>query len=370
MSNTLSIAAARRLAVSAQRLDGATAELWDVLRALRCLQLDPINVVARSHLLVLRSRVGAVDIDALLWQERSLFEYWAHAASIVLTEDYPIHRLMMSRWPSHQQSRDFLAGNTRLRTHILERLADGPLPAAGFDDLTDLPWKSSGWTNDRNVERMLQFLWLQGQVVVAGRKGRARLWGLPSWPPGEPLSEAEVVRQAAAHALRALGVARPGDISQHFTRDRYPGLPDALAALEAAGQVRRVLVEGEEWLLHVDNLPLLEREFVPRTTLLSPFDNLLCDRARTERLWGFAFKTEMYVPKAKRVYGYYLMPILHGEELVGRIAPRFDRRAGVLDIEGVYLERPVPFEAVTSAIEELAAFVGARDIRYTGPVPW
>ncbi|MFI6325441.1 winged helix-turn-helix domain-containing protein [Nonomuraea sp. NPDC050556] len=370
MSNVLSVADARRLAISAQRLDGRPAELWDVLRALRCLQLDPINVVARSHQLVLRSRLGAVDIDALLWEERSLFEYWAHAASIVLTEDYPIHRLMMSRYPRHEQAADFIAANSKLRAHILERLADGPLPAAGFDDLADVPWKSSGWTNDRNVERMLQFLWLQGKIVVAGRKGRARVWGLPSWPEGDDLPEAEVVRQAAGHAVRALGVARAGDIAVHFTRDRYPGLPDVLDGMVRAGELRRVRVEGrgdEEWYLHADASP---GEVAPRTTLLSPFDNLLCDRARTELLWGFAFRTEMYVPKAKRQYGYYLMPILHGDQLVGRIAPRFDRKAGVLDVEGVYLERPIPFEAVTGAIEELATFVGARDVRYTGPVPW
>lgn len=376
MSNTLAISRrdAKRLAVTVQQLSGPRPEsLWQVLRALRCLQLDPISAVDRSHHLVLRSRLGSFDpgaLDALLYEERSLFEYMAHAASIVLTEDYPIHRLQMSRYPRHEQAREFMDGNTRLLEHVMERLADGPRPTEGFDDLSDVPWKSTGWSNGRNVERMLEFLWLQGRVVVAGRRGRARLWGLPSWPEVEELSEREVVARAASHALRALGVAQLGDISQHFTRDRYPELPAVLEGLERDGQVRRVLVDGVEHYLHVDVLPLLEREWEPRTTLLSPFDNLICDRARTERLWEFAFRNEMYVPKAKRQYGYYLMPILHGEELVGRVAPRYDRKAKVLDLEGVYLERPVPVEAVTGAIEEIAAYVGARDIRYVGPVPW
>ncbi|MGP3964284.1 winged helix-turn-helix domain-containing protein [Nonomuraea sp. 3N208] len=390
---TLSLESARRLAVTCQHLAGPRPGndldgLRQVLRTLRCLQLDPVNVVARSHLLVLWSRVGGydpADVDVLLWRERWLFEYWAHAASIVLAEDYPIHQVMMRVYPAGEsgyarQVRDWLAANDALRQHVLDRLREkGPLPVGGFDDLAAVAWRSSGWTNGRNVERMLDFLWFQGHVMVAGREGRTRLWDLPErrlpeWAATEPLPREEAVTRAAEHALRALGVARAADIERHFIRTRYPGLAEVLTSLEASGRVVPAEVEGgaERWYVHRDALGLLERDWEPRTTLLSPFDNLICDRERTERLWGFAFRTEMYVPKAKRQYGHYIMPILHGDRLVGRLVPRLDRRRARLEVEGLFPEPGTPADAATAvgrAVAELAAFAGAREIAYGDKVP-
>jgi uncharacterized protein YcaQ len=240
-------------------------------------------------------------------------------------------------------------------------------------------WRSSGWTNGRNVERMLDFLWFQGQVMVAGREGRTRLWDLtehrlPEWARTAPLPREEAVTRAAEHALRALGVARASDIERHFIRDRYPGLAEMLSGLEASGRVVPAEVEGgdERWYVHRDVLGLLERDWVPRTTLLSPFDNLICDRERAQRLWGFTFRTEMYVPKDKRQYGHYIMPILHGERLVGRLVPRLDRRRARLEIEGLFPEPAMPADAATAvgrAVAELAAFAGAREIGYGDKVP-
>ncbi|MFC4112622.1 winged helix-turn-helix domain-containing protein [Nonomuraea zeae] len=386
----LSLESARRLAVRCQLLAGPRPGndldgLRQVLRTLRCLQLDPVNVIARSHLLVLWSRVGdfdQADLDTLQWHERWLFEYWAHAASIVLAEDYPIHHVMMRGYPAGrsgygQRIHGWLEANDRLRRHVLDRLREqGPLPIGGFDDLADVPWESSGWTNGRNVERMLDFLWTQGQIMVAGRAGRKRHWDLTErWLGGSaqlaPLTPEEAVTLAAEHALRALGVARAADIERHFVRDRYPGLAEVLAGLERAGRVLPAEVEGgaERWYVHRDVLGLLESDWEPRTTLLSPFDNLICDRARTERLWGFAFRTEMYVPKDKRLYGHYIMPILHGDRLAGRLVPRLDRRRGVLEIEGLFPEPGTVADretarAVGGAVAELAAFAGAREISY------
>ncbi|SEH01573.1 hypothetical protein SAMN05444920_12121 [Nonomuraea solani] len=382
----LTLESARRLAVTSQHLAGPPADgglegMRQVLRRLRCLQLDPVNAVARSHLLVLWSRLGAydpADLDVLLWQERWLFEYWAHAASIVLSEDYPIHQLMMRRYPGERSGygrlvRDWLAANDELRRHVLDRLAEkGALPPGAFEDVAAVAWKSSGWTNGRNVERMLDFLWTQGQIVVAERRGRTRHWDLttrwlPDWAQGEPLSEVEAVTLATEHALRALGVARAIDIERHFTRDRYPGLTQVLEELESRGRVVPAQVEGgdERWYIHRDALE--QAEWQPRTTLLSPFDNLICDRERTQRLWGFTFRTEMYVPKHKRQYGHYIMPILHGERLIGRIVPKIDRRRGVMEIEGVFPELdtvadPDTVRAVHDAITDLAGFAGAREV--------
>lgn len=393
---------ARRLAVSAQMLAGPppppdVSGIKTVLRALRCLQLDPISVVAQSHLLVLWSRLGTYqreDLDRLLWDERWLFEYWAHAASIVLAEDYPLHAVYMRRYPAGRsaygkQVADWMAANAKLRDHILRRLAEsGPLPATGFEDVTEVPWESTGWTAGRNVDRMLTHLLIQGQVMVSGRRGRSRIWDLgerlrPERSEDTELGMRNVADAAAGHALRALGVGRVPDIHQHFTRDRYPELEAALTRLQEKGLVRRVRIEGvakdENWYLPAEHLPLLERlesgEWEPRTTLLSPFDNLICDRKRTQLLWGFDFRNEMYIPRAKRRYGYYVMPLLHGDQLAGRIAPRVDRKTRTLELEGVFAEPGTDTgdealrQGLGDAVRELAGFTGADRAVVTGPCP-
>ena len=327
---------------------------------------------------MLWSRLGAfdrADLDTLLWRERWLFEYWAHAASIVLTEDYPIHRVMMRRYGvsiENPRLRDWLVANEAFRRYVLARLRDaGPLPGGAIEDRAAVSWTSTGWTNGRNVERMLDTLWKQGVVTVAGRDGLRRLWSLAEFPAAEDLPEPEAVTQAAEHALRALGVARARDVERHFTIGRYPGLD-----LARAPWARPVLVEGgsEPWWAHRDVLGLLDEEWRPRTTLLSPFDNLICDRDRTERLWGFTYRNEIYVPKHKRRYGSYVMPVLAGERLVGRVSPRMDRRRGELVVEGVFAEEPagslpdgaLPPGSVATALGSLAAFAGGGSVIYSG----
>jgi uncharacterized protein len=379
----LSLGEARRLAIRSQHLAGpepvrGIGGMRQVLRGLRVLQIDPVNVVARSHLLVLWSRLGGFDrddLETLRWRERWLFEYWAHAASIVLTEDYPIHRAMMRAYRvtvESQQKRDWLAANEDFRRYVLDLLRDsGPLPGDAIEDRAAVSWISTGWTNGRNVERMLDILWKQGVVMVTGRDGLRRLWGLADFPAVEDLPQEEVVARAAEHALRALGVARTRDVERHFTIGRYPGLD-----LERAAWARPVLVEGgsEQWWVHRDALGLLDEPWRPRTTLLSPFDNLICDRERTDRLWGFAYRNEMYVPRHKRQFGCYVMPVLSGERLIGRVVPRVDRRRGQLVVEGVFAEEEfsgagaVADRSVAAAIESLASFAGAGSVSYSGGV--
>jgi uncharacterized protein len=373
----LSLDQARRLAVRSQHLAGPQPGpgrdgLRQVLRGLRVLQVDPVNVVARNQLLVLWSRLGGfdrADLDTLLWRERWLFEYWAHSASIVLTEDYPIRQLMMRNYRITVESdrlQAWLAANDDFRRYILDLLRDsGPLPGGAIEDRAAVGWVSTGWTHGRNVERMLDILWKQGVVMVAGRDGLRRLWGLADFPAAEELPQAEAVARAAEHSLRALGVARARDVERHFTIGRYPGLD-----LERAGWARPVRVEGgtEQWWAHQDVLVRLDEDWVPRTTLLSPFDNLICDRDRTERLWGFAYRNEMYVLKDKRQFGYYVMPVLAGERLTGRVAAQVDRKSGVLVIEGMYNEPGVPQDpALPAAIDSLASFAGAGAVSYAAP---
>ena len=398
----VSLTQARRLAVTRQRLaeprPPANARgILDVMRDLGCLQIDPISAVARSPLLVLWSRLGAYDtahLDQLLWRERRLFEYWAHCASIVPTEDYPIHHALMRNYvaddsPWSRRVRKWIRDNDTLRRAILTRLRrDGPLPARELaeDGVAPHAWVSTGWTSGRNVSRMLDFLWMQGKIMVAGRDGLQKTWDLaerclPEWTPREKLNARQVVRHATQRSLRALGVATPRQISQHFIRGRYPNLARVLAELEAEGCIERVQIVDDgatlpgDWYMHADDasrLDRLAREWQPRTTLLSPFDNLICDRARTNFLFDFDYAMEIYVPAAKRKYGYYVLPILHGDRLIGRIDPTMDREHARLTINAVYAERDAPkaaARAVASAIEDLAAFLGAKEIVYPRRVP-
>jgi uncharacterized protein YcaQ len=190
------------------------------------------------------------------------------------------------------------------------------------------------------------------------------------------------VRLAAQRSLRALGVATARDIDRHFTASRYPGLPAVLAGLERSGRVERLRVAagGAEWpgpwYVHADDLPLLERleagDWRPRTTLLSPFDNLIIDRERTQRLFGFHYRMEIYVPKAARRYGYYVLPVLHGDRLVGRVDPVMDRARGRLVANAVHAEPDAPATAgpaTAGALEELAAFLGAGGVELRQPPP-
>jgi uncharacterized protein YcaQ len=232
---------------------------------------------------------------------------------------------------------------------------------------------------------MIDILWTQGKVMVAGRMGLEKTYDLterllPDWTPRERLSDRELSRRAAQRSLRALGVGTARNIENHFTLNRYPNLADALAALQRSGLIEPVRVADwpGEWFVHAEDLPLLDRiesgEWEPRTTLLSPFDNLIYERARTELLFGFRFRTEIYVPKAKRQYGYYLLPILHGDRLIGRVDAAMDRTQGRLVVKAVHAEPDGPVtlragRAVGGAIASLAEFLGASAVDVAGPVP-
>jgi hypothetical protein len=219
---------------------------------------------------------------------------------------------------------------------------------------------------------------------VYERRSGHRYWHLaehclPDWTPREQLDRHEVVRRSTQTAIRALGVARPNQIKQHFTRNRYDDLDSVLKELENEGRIQRVQIAEDgsnwpgPWYMHTEDLPLLDRieggDWQPRTTLLSPFDNLICDRARTEKLFNFEYRIEIYVPKHQRVYGYFVLPILHGDRLIGRIDPLMKRKEQQLLINAVYAEADAPMDAETGravarSIEALATFLGAREIVY------
>jgi uncharacterized protein len=397
---TISPTTARRLAIAVQRLNVHSDSMFDTIRALGCLQLDPTSVVAKSHLLVLWSRLGAYEItelESLMWEERKLFEYWAHAASIVLTENFPLHQIQMRKYTATQASwakkwLEWAEENDALRRHVLAELdRRGPLQLKDLDadKISATAWKSTGWTNGYTATRMVDYLWIIGQVMVSYRKSGQRYWDLaervmPDWTPRDELTDHEIVRRATQIALKALGLATPKHVLYHFMRDNYANLPQVLDELEAEKYIERLQVVDEDkawqgtWYIHKDNLPLLERiekgEWQPRTTLLSPFDNLICDRPRTEKLFNFKYSIEIYVPKHKRQYGYYVLPILHGDKLIGRIDPVLDRKKKVFVINNVYAELDAPMDAATGqtvadTIAALGKFIGAEKIEYGANVP-
>jgi uncharacterized protein YcaQ len=397
---TISTEAARRIAVVAQMLDerpphADRMSMMRCIRQLRCLQLDPTNAVARSHQLVLWSRLGnydTADLDELCYSDRKLFEYWAHAASIVLMDDYPIHRGLMTRYLKgdtawEEQTRRWIETNNGLRRTILTRLRrEGPLPSRALSDTSKLGWRSTGWTSGRNVGRMLDILWAQGKIMVSARAGGQKLWDLaerviPEHARRDRLSEGQRTRRAALASLRALGVGTEQDIRNHFVRGRYPQLRRVLTSLVKEGEIERVIVRGSsaDWFVHRDDASLLESldedHHGSLTTLLSPFDNLICDRNRTERLFDFHYRIEIYVPKQKRRYGYFAMPILHGDRLIGRIDPLFDRKSHALRINSAHAEpgrsksASEDGAAVAAAITDLAGFLGATSIEMGRELP-
>lgn len=404
---TLSPTTARRLAVKAQRLHQTPAEqgkkqMLSIIRQLGCLQIDPLNVVARSPLLVLWSRLGNYDLsdfESLLWDDRFLFEYWAHAASLVLVEDFPLFQHQMDTFGRNdgkwgRRVRNWMAVNEPFRRYILDELATrGPLYAEEFEDRSLEPWQSTGWTNTRNVSTMLGLMWEQGDITVTRRQGAGfglkKQWGLlehfmPDKLNEPPLSQVEVVRIAAQKSLKALGVATEKQIKNHYLRGSYPDLSHILQELVEEGRVQRVEISengmlwSDDWYLHTDTLPELEeigRNWEGKhTTLLSPFDNLIADRERTEWLFDFHYRSEIYTPKAKRKYGYYVLPILSGSQLIGRIDPKMDRKNKILHIYAIYREADAPESVevardIAGAIEQLGRFLGAEQIQIGDKVP-
>lgn len=230
-------------------------------------------------------------------------------------------------------------------------------------------WRSTGWTHGRNVSRMLEFLWVEGVLTVAGRTGKERAWELadrwfPAWTPRKRLTAKGRTDLAVEHALRALGVATPRHISSYFIRGGYSGLESSVKRLRRSGRVLEATVAGADgWLLHRDVLPLVDSPWKPRTVLLSPFDNLVADRRRTAELFGYDYAVEIYTPAAKRKRGYYAMPILAGDRLVGTVDPRLDRRSRVLRIERLTFESGYrPSRGLAAAVNSMARFVGADSV--------
>jgi uncharacterized protein len=362
---------ARQLAVMGQLLDAPRrGSIEEVVTGLGEVQIDPTSVVARTEHLVLFSRLGrrfeVAELERLLWRERALFEYWVHILPIA---DLPMHRISMRRyphgdWKRHRYVREWLEANDEFVRYALEELRRrGPLRARDLENRAAEGWRTGGWNDEgQSAPMLLDILWWQGRVMIVGRDGQQRIWdlasrSLPKVPrrPVADMASALIDRQA-----RTRGVARPERLGFLFDGE-MPGRERALREHLRSGSIVPIEVEGLQGrrVAHVD---LLDKTFRGRTVVLSPFDDLISDRERTEGLFDMRYRLEIYVPKAKREFGYYVLPILRGDRLVGRIDPAFDKKTKVLRINAVHMQpdsRPGDREAVTKAIDELARWLRA-----------
>ena len=345
----------------------------DVARSIRVIQIDSVAIAgAPSQYFVPFSRLGPYDreiLDRLVFEERKFFYYLAHAASLVLMEDYPIFGGRMipyskrtDKWGVHLYG--WIKANEQLYKRILSEIRKrGPLRSRELEDTAVAHWESAGWNDGRNVGMMLERLWIEGTVTVVGRDGNQRLWDLSSrWFPKDlprRLPARARSDRAVALAVRALGVGTKTHVNFHFTRGTYPDLVGSLRRNVESGEILPATIDGKRgFYIHRDYADFATALWRPRTVLLSPFDNLIADRQRNRSLFGFDFALEIYFPAAKRKRGYYVFPILSGDRLIGSADLKYDRTAKKLIVLKLMFEPGFGMTpAVQRAIDELEAFV-------------
>jgi uncharacterized protein YcaQ len=345
---------ARRIAIRAQLLDRRrNAGLRDVVRHLTLLQIDHTAAVAPSADLVMWSRLGSsyapADLATAL-EQGTLLEL---RGMIRPEEDLALYRAEMAGWSERTGLRDWQEGqrnwvraNDFCRRDILERLDEaGPLPLSALPDTCEIPWRSSGWNNDRNVSMLLELMVLRGEVAIAGRRGRESLWDLAERVyPDEVVPEDKALHIRNERRLRSLGIAR------------VRGLECPVEPSDVQDVGEPAVVEGVRGIWRVDP-EQLGQPFAGRAALLSPFDRLVYDRKRMLEIFDFDYSLEMYKPAAKRRWGYYALPILYGDRLVGKLDATADHAAGVLRVNAIHED--IPFNkattaAVTREIKDLA----------------
>lgn len=383
---SLSLGQARRIALAAQGFADPPVggvpdrrHLRRVLGRVGLLQVDSVNVLVRAHYLPLYSRLGPYPrglIDRAAGQApREVFEYWGHEASLIPVALQPALRWRMAaaREAAWGGMRRIAEERPELIEWVLAEVREkGPLTAAEIEHDDPRPSGNWGW-NWSTVKQALEFLFWSGQVTAAGRNGGfARRYDVPERVlPPEVLAAPtpppdEAYRTLVEVAARGLGVAAEPELRDYF-RLPVAGARTAIADLVSAGVLSPVTVEGWPVPAYLHAAARLPRR-VAASALISPFDPLMWERSRVERLFGFRYRIEIYTPAAKRVYGYYVLPFLHGERLVARVDLKADRQAGVLRVPAAWLEPEQEVAATALALAaELRRMAGWLGL--TGVVP-
>src|ERR687894_15553 len=371
---------ARRVALAAQgfsdrrptgRIDSR--HFQRVLDRLATVQIDSVNVVTRSHELVFFARLGPYDRGALnrwLWDSRQVFEYWGHEASL-----HPVSRHPLLRW---RMAGDHPWGGIRrsardnpamVESALAEIAARGPVSISDLEVHQQAPRQEASWWGWGDGKRVVEHLFYTGDVTATRRNGFTRFYVLPErWLPASvlalPTPDADDARrELLLIAARAHGVGTARDLADYY-RINVPAAAKLLAGLADDGALERVTVEGWAQPAYLHPEARRPRRRLRARALLSPFDSLVWERARTERLFDFRYRIEIYVPADKRVYGYYVLPFLLDDLLVGRVDLKADRQAGVLRVRAAWREPAA--EAVTAGGRERVAAELAAELAALG----
>ncbi|HZA79280.1 MAG TPA: crosslink repair DNA glycosylase YcaQ family protein [Acidimicrobiales bacterium] len=352
----ISVRDARRIALAAQgftdtrprgRVDRR--HFRRVLDRLATVQLDSVNVVTRSHELVFFARLGPYDRDALsrwLWGSREVFEYWGHEASLHPVERHPLLRWRMAGEHAWGGVRRVARDNPELVAAALAEVAErGPVVIGELDVHRSSP-RTESWWGWGEGKRVVEHLFHTGQITAVRRNGFSRAYLLSErWLPAYVLA-APTPAEADAHcelllvAARAHGIGTARDLADYF-RLNVPAAAKLLEGLAADGALVPVRVDGWRQPAYLHPAAHLPRRRLRARALLSPFDSLIWERQRTERLWDFTYRIEIYTPAPKRTYGYYVLPFLLDEALVARVDLKADRQAGVLRVRAAWAEDAV-----------------------------
>ncbi len=379
---TLSLDQARRIALAAQGFDRPRPlgridirHLRRAIRTMNLLQIDSVNVAVRSHYMPLFSRLGPYPmalLDDMAYRRRELFEYWGHVASLLPIEDYPLFRWRMNHatvWRSiskiEQEHPGYLDG-------ILEEIRHrGPSAVSDLDD----PGERTGpWWGYGKGKEALEWHFTNGALTVADRRNFARVYELAErWVPSAIYNAPMPTREEAQRRLlergaRAHGVGTGKDIADYY-RIRMPEARPRLAELVEQGVLEKVEVEGWNRPAYLHRDATAPRRISARA-LLTPFDPVVWERDRVERLFGFHYRIEIYVPEPQRQYGYYVMPFLLGDRLVARVDLKADRKAGVLRVPGAYHEDGVDVPTVAAELADelgtMASWLGLTGVVVAG----
>lgn len=388
MKDTLTAGEARRIAMAAQGFGGdresppiergaAKRQLTRLVDRLGVIQIDSVNVVSRTHYLPAFSRLGAYPremLEDIAWsRKRPLFEYWAHEASLLPVASQPLFRWRMEDAQAGLGVWKGVAKFLRERRDFVDRVRDeiaarGPMSASELE----MGHKGQGgWWGWSEAKRAVECLFWAGELTTATRRGTfERVYGLPEkvipkavWELPTP-DRAEAQRQLYRIAARAMGVATSKDLRDYF-RMPVEGAKDRIAELVEAGDLLPVAVKGWREPAYLDASARRPRR-IETTSLLSPFDNLIWFRERTERMFGVRYRIEIYVPAEKRQHGYYVLPFLEGDALTARVDLKSDRKAGVLIVQSAHAE-PWASDAtpvkLAHELKRMAGWLGLESVR-------